>query len=109
MLPPQEALKKEARELIRNHWEFEDRLRENEALRAYMVPLVVEVGDLIRRHARKMGEDTGQDCAFQSDHLGELMTWQLCEFLTQSDYEGDMRLGNATLYQMNERNASDYF
>lgn len=106
---PQESLKKDARELIHLHWELEDRLRENEALRAYMIPLIAELGSLIRKHAQRLGEHTGYTCAFQVDHFGELMTWQLLEFLTQATFEGDMRQANTHLFQLTERHASDYF
>ncbi len=106
---PQEALKKEARELLSNRWEFEDRLRDNEALRAYMVPLIVEVGDLIRRHAARMGEHTGFDCAFQIDFFAELLIWQLTEFLCQADFGNDMRLVNTNIYQLDEHHAADWF
>lgn len=106
---PQESLKKEARELIYLHWELEDRLRDNEALRAYMIPLIVEVGMLVRRHAERMGKETGQGCAFQVDHFAELMLWQLLEFFTRADFDGESRQANTTFHQLTERHASAWF
>lgn len=106
---PQESLKKEATNLLRNHWDDEGRLRDNEALRAYMIPLIAEVGELVWKHARRMGEHVGHPCAFQVDFFAEVMLWQILEYIAQADHEGETRIGDVSIYQMTERHAKDRY
>lgn len=104
---PQTILKREATQLFRNQWDDEDQLRNNEALRAYMVPLIVEVGDVIRRHARRLGADSGHGCAFQEDFLADAMAWQLVEFICRSDFDNEYRMDSTTIHQFTERHAAE--
>jgi hypothetical protein len=109
MILPQDVLKKEANDLLRNHWEDEYGMRDNEALRAYCIPLIVEVGDVIRRHARRLGVDTGNDCALQLDLFGDAMAWALVEYIAQTRFENDTRFFFATIHQFSEAHAFSWF
>jgi hypothetical protein len=104
---PQDVLKKDAQKLM-GCWR-EDGYRDNEFLRAYMIPVIADLGALIAKHAARMAADSGQDCAFQLDRFGELIIWQLCEYLTQSGCEGEFMEHSAHVYQIDERHARDWF
>lgn len=59
--------------------------------------------------ARRMGADTGHDCAFQLDFFGDVMAWQIVEYIVQTHFENDTRFFNATIHQFTERHAQDWF
>jgi hypothetical protein len=104
---PHESYKEAARQILRIS--DERRLRNNEYLRARSVILVAHVGALIRRQALEMSVDAGQGCEFQVHRYGELLTWQLCEFLTQAGIEGESRETGAHFHQVDERHAREWF
>ncbi len=106
---PQESLKQEAKELLDLELCFEDRLRDNEFLRAYSVPFIADLGALVQKHAARMGAASGHTCVFQVDHFGELLTWQLCEFLTQAGFEGESREAIVSYHQLDECHAASFF
>ena len=102
-----EVLKKDARKLM-GLWR-EDDYRDNEFLRAYMVPVIAEFGALVQKHAARMAAASRQDCAFQLDRWQELIVWQVAEYLTQAGIEGECRESDVRFYQLDERHAADWF
>jgi hypothetical protein len=81
-------------------------VRDSEALRQQMTALIPELGALIRRHARQLGERLEQDCPFQTDTLSEWLLWQTVEYLTQADHDKDNRIGNVKAYQLTAAHAA---
>jgi hypothetical protein len=104
---PQDVLKKDAQKLM-GCWRDDD-YRDNEFLRAYMIPVIADLGALIAKHAARMAADSGQDCAFQLDRWQELIVWQVAEFLCQAGIEGESRESSVHFHQIDERHASDFF
>lgn len=102
-----DVLKKDAGKLL-GLWN-EDDFRDNEYLRARMVCLIAEVGALVQRHATRMGNEAGHGCAFQVDRFADVLLWQLVEYLTASEFDGETREGNLNIYQVDERHAQDAF
>lgn len=103
----QDVLKRDARKLMGCF--REDDFRDNEFLRAYMIPVIADLGALIARHAHVMATASRQECAFQLDRWQELVVWQVAEYLCQAGIEGESRETGIHFHQIDEKHAADWF
>jgi hypothetical protein len=87
----------------------DDEVRDSLEMRQTMTLLIPDLGDLIRKHARRMGERVGADCPFQTDQVAEWLLWLTVEYLTMSEFDSESRIGNVKATQLTMRHSAYYF